>query len=199
MEHQENWILSTINITFNMINSAGLSRYLPLFFTYLVFGFTSVIGLAALTVATVGLFSAVAGTVGAAIAATLLMAVLAILLGLVAFLLPAVVVLEQRSLFVAIARAWDLLSGMRGRALGVAMSAYFIVRIPTTGLQFVVGFFPTLGTLAWAAAQAIGYAFLSATAVVLYFDIRCRKEAFDLEHLAQLVEGREPSPLAPRI
>jgi len=26
--------------------------------------------------------------------------------------------------------------------------------------------------------------------VVMYFDIRCRKEAFDLEHLASLVDAR---------
>ena len=33
-------------------------------------------------------------------------------------------------------------------------------------------------------------AFMFATAVVLYFDIRCRLESFDLEHLARMVEGR---------
>ena len=30
--------------------------------------------------------------------------------------------------------------------------------------------------------------------VLLYFDIRCRKEAFDLEHLSQLVAGSEAPP-----
>jgi hypothetical protein len=46
-------------------------------------------------------------------------------------------------------------------------------------------------------AQAMGNAFTSAVAVVLYFDIRCRQEAFDLEHLARLVAAGagEPQPV----
>jgi hypothetical protein len=43
--------------------------------------------------------------------------------------------------------------------------------------------------------------FQTAVAVVLYFDLRCRKENFDLEHLAQLVEGAaapaHPTPARP--
>ena len=38
-------------------------------------------------------------------------------------------------------------------------------------------------------AQAAANAFGTAALVVLYFDIRCRKEAFDLEHLARQVES----------
>jgi hypothetical protein len=33
--------------------------------------------------------------------------------------------------------------------------------------------------------------------VVLYFDIRCRKEAFDIQHLAQLVQAEGAAAPAP--
>ena len=38
---------------------------------------------------------------------------------------------------------------------------------------------------------------MSAVIVVLYFDIRCREEAFDLEHLAGLVEEEAAGAPAP--
>jgi hypothetical protein len=40
--------------------------------------------------------------------------------------------------------------------------------------------------------QAVLTAYMSAALVVLYFDIRCRKEAFDLEHLAGRVGDAQP-------
>ena len=53
-----------------------------------------------------------------------------------------------------------------------------------------------LGALLGSLAEAVGVAFASAVSVVFYFDIRCRKEAFDLEHLAGLVED-EATPTLP--
>jgi hypothetical protein len=49
---------------------------------------------------------------------------------------------------------------------------------------------PVLGPIAQGFAQSLGVAYSAVVLVLLYFDIRCRKEAFDLEHLARLVEGR---------
>jgi hypothetical protein len=64
-----------------------------------------------------------------------------------------------------------------------------------SGLQLLLGYLPLVGPLASGIVQAIGAAFQSAFLVLLYFDIRCRKEAFDLEHLAGLVEGGARAPL----
>jgi hypothetical protein len=51
-------------------------------------------------------------------------------------------------------------------------------------------FMPLLGAVIEGFAQAISTAYGTVVIVLLYFDARCRKEAFDLEHLAQLVEAR---------
>ena len=57
-------------------------------------------------------------------------------------------------------------------------------------------FLPSLGALLGSLAEAVGVAFASAVSVVFYFDIRCRKESFDLEHLARLVEA-DAAPTVP--
>jgi hypothetical protein len=46
-----------------------------------------------------------------------------------------------------------------------------------------------VGLLIWASFQAVGFAFTTAAIVVLYFDLRCRAENYDLELLAQQVEA----------
>jgi hypothetical protein len=42
-------------------------------------------------------------------------------------------------------------------------------------------------------AVAAGASYGSAVLTLLYFDIRCRREAFDLEHLARLVARETPA------
>jgi hypothetical protein len=56
-------------------------------------------------------------------------------------------------------------------------------------LQLLVSGIPIVRSVASAIAQSVAMAFYSGVGVVLYFDLRCRKENFDLEHLAQLVES----------
>ena len=65
-----------------------------------------------------------------------------------------------------------------------------------TGIQLMVGSVPVLGALVWGVVQALCQAYVYATTVVAYFDVRCRTESFDLEHLAQLVEAAGPSTAA---
>jgi hypothetical protein len=65
------------------------------------------------------------------------------------------------------------------------------VLVAPAGVQLMIGEIPVLGALLWGAVQAICQAYLFTATVVVYFDMRCRNEAFDLEHLAQMVEGRE--------
>ena len=112
-------------------------------------------------------------------------------------LLGQVMVLERVFGVAAMRRSHALLKGSRMRALGVLVVGGIIVTVLSTGLQLVLTFVPLLGSLSSAVAQAIGSVYTTAISVVLYFDIRCRKEAFDLEHLARLVQGhRGVSPSA---
>ncbi len=65
-----------------------------------------------------------------------------------------------------------------------------IVSLLTSGIELGVGWIPVVGPIATGLSQALGFAYTSTLGVLLYFDIRCRKEAFDLEHLSRLVEAR---------
>jgi len=123
-----------------------------------------------------------------------------IYLGFAFFLMGQVMVLEQIFGTAALRRSHELMKGNKLRAFGVMLIGGILVGILSTGLQLILGLVPYLGTLAGSVAQAIGAVYTSAIAVVLYFDIRCRKEAFDLQHLAELVQqragGAPPAPSA---
>jgi hypothetical protein len=190
---------------------AGLSRYFPLLVTYFIFTVVTMVAFVLAVLLVAGVFalgSQIMQPLGAlgimigvitGIAAFAGLMVAGLLYFVASFILAAVVVLENRMLFGAILRTWELINAERLRAAGVALTIYMIAVIPAAGVQMMVGLIPMFGALIWGAVQAIGYAFMFATSVVLYFDIRCRKEAFDLEHLAQLVEGQEPSAVAPGV
>src|SRR2546427_11076920 len=79
---------------------------------------------------------------------------------------------------------------MRGtllRGLGIVVAGAIIVSVVGGAIALVVGHVPLLGPIGEGVARAAGVAYTSAVAAVLYFDVRCRKEACDLEHLARLV------------
>ena len=102
-------------------------------------------------------------------------------------------ILEHRYGFTAMARSRELMRGNMWRAGGVLLIGWTIIRL----LSFVFGaafkLVPVVGPVADGLAQSIGVAYSSVVLVLLYFDIRCRKEAFDLDHLAQVLV---PEPAA---
>lgn len=129
----------------------------------------------------------------------------AVLIGLVAFLFlfpwallslavvgPAIV-LEHLGPIAAIRRSFHLMDRARLRALGL----YFLLWIITIvvgivfGVIFLVSFVsePTLRavlqTIASVASSAIAGPLLYGAAVLLYYDLRVRKEAFDLQLAAE--------------
>ena len=189
-------------VTFETAARRGLERMLPLAITYIIF---TVVNVAALLVGVVVvgvLFIGGAALVQSSAISGLLL-VIAVLVGipvvicvsmLLAFmpgLLAAVVVLEEESLFEAVLRTWMLVGSALWRTIGIAVTVYIIVLVAPAGVQLMIGEIPVLGALLWGAVQAICQAYLFTATVVVYFDMRCRNEAFDLEHLAQMVEGRE--------
>jgi len=104
-------------------------------------------------------------------------------------LLAPVVVLESKGIFQSVGRIFSLGSTAIWRVIGVVLTAGMIVGVPVFGAQMMIGFVPYLGVVIWAGFQAVGFAFTSAVAVVLYFDLRCRAENYDLELLAEQVEA----------
>jgi hypothetical protein len=182
----------------------GLERMIPLMVTYLVF---SLILFVAMALVGVGVALAVfaLGSLLQGSSAGILLVVLVVLaaipavfalVGLLTMLpgvLAAVVVLEGRSLFDAVARTLSLVSAQLLRLASIGTVIWLLLLIAPTGVQFMMGAIPVVGALVWGGVQALCQAYLYTTTVVAYFDIRCRLESFDLEHLAQLVEGREPN------
>jgi hypothetical protein len=106
-----------------------------------------------------------------------------------------VMILEGTFGRAALRRSRVLMRGNRLRGFGIATIGALIVGVLGGVLQLALGYVPIVGPAAAGVAQAAGTAYTSAVLVVFYFDIRCRKEAFDLEHLAMLVtRASEASP-----
>jgi hypothetical protein len=113
--------------------------------------------------------------------------------GLILFLMFAlltpVMVTEKIFGMRAMERSWVLMRGNMLRALGLVTVASILSVTLTAGVDLVAGFIPVVGSIVGGIVQGAANAFGTAALVVLYFDIRCRKEAFDLEHLARQVES----------
>lgn len=90
----------------------------------------------------------------------------------------------------ALRRSRRLMSGNWWRGVGVVTVYSVLVSVPTALIGVALNSHPFLSSIASNAVQAAGFGLLAALSVVFYFDIRCRKEAFDLQHLAELVEQR---------
>ena len=121
--------------------------------------------------------------------ASLLLILPGIWFGLGVAVVSQVMVLERSFGMTAIRRSLTLMKGNRGRV--------FLIFLAVLGVSLVVGFaiglvatpLPWLAGLASGVTGAVTGAFTSVVLVVLYFEIRCRKEAFEIEHLARLVQA----------
>jgi hypothetical protein len=109
--------------------------------------------------------------------------------GLVGSLLPPIAVLESNGILGTVRRAFELAANSKRRTIGVVLTTALIVGIPVVGAQMMIATFSIVGVLIWATVQAVGFAFSTAVMVVLYFDLRCRAENFDLERLERQVEA----------
>lgn len=109
-------------------------------------------------------------------------------------LLTQVIVLERVYGMGALARSRELMRGHMLRGLAVLLVAGLLAGVLGVALGLAFAAIPSIEFLGSSLAQALSFAYSSAVLVVLYFDIRARKEAFDLEHLARLVEGAGGPP-----
>jgi hypothetical protein len=103
-----------------------------------------------------------------------------------------VLVLEQpMTASGAMSRSWELSKGFRGKALVTLLVTSLLLLIPT----MVAGILAAIAALAGISSQLVVlvlagvlgifvYPFMYVTLTVLYYDLRVRKEGFDLELLA---------------
>jgi Flp pilus assembly protein TadD len=138
----------------------------------------------------------------------LLIILLAVLLSTRFLLAPQVVMLERRSAFASLGRSWRLTSGWFWRVvlLGLATSVIvgLLIGLPTALARLLLG----LSGLSWGAGmllsgaataaqvlEALALPFQVAVFTVLFYDIRVRKEGYDLEVLAHQATDAEVQPL----
>ncbi len=134
------------------------------------------------------------------LAGTWLLAALAVGAGLLLLFVPGVylmlaftlvtqiIMLEGLAGVPALARSRHLMVGNLLRAFALGLVVAILGGVLSFGLELVFAVVPSFGVVGSALAQAVAFAYYSAVGVVFYFDVRARKEAFDLEHLARLVE-----------
>jgi Membrane domain of glycerophosphoryl diester phosphodiesterase len=120
-----------------------------------------------------------------------------------ALAIPAVVLEPRTSASAALSRSWELTRGSRWRIFGLGFTLLVLLYIPVvavTGLLAVVlpqasggSFGPT--SISTVAAMAIGgivqmliYPLFYCVLTVTYYDLRVRKEGFDLELLASTLQ-----------
>ncbi len=132
------------------------------------------------------------------------LAVLLMLGGMVLLLLPVFVfsglalstpalVLEDLDASTALSRSWKLTRGSRLRVVGLMMISSVIIMIPIIAIGFIGGIFAASGspgpgsvgtTVATSIATLVFTPLVYCVLTLLYYDLRVRKEAFDLEVLA---------------
>jgi hypothetical protein len=132
--------------------------------------------------------TSIIATLGAA-AFSLLLIIPGIWFFLGTTVLVAINVVERSFGIPAIRRSLDLMKGHRGRAFLLYVLVAIVSAVITGAFSFLGFVSPWIGAIGQGLAMAVTAVFSGAMTIVLYFDIRCRKEAFDVEHLARLVQS----------
>ena len=108
-----------------------------------------------------------------------------------------VVVLEDKGGAGSVGRAWDLTKGYRGKALVLGVVVLFLFYLPVMAASFLTAAVPSLATVFGVGGQLIGllvYPIVVCTFTLYYYDLRVRKEAFDLELLNRELTGEYEVP-----
>ena len=106
-----------------------------------------------------------------------------------------VAVLESRpSATAAMGRSWELTRGFRGKVLLTLLVAFLLLLVPSIALGGVEALVGAEGGVALvlllleSMLQILIYPFVYVVMTVLYYDLRVRKEGFDLELLASSLQ-----------
>ncbi len=128
-------------------------------------------------------------TARAAMAAMLLGIIGGIYAAARTFAVVPVLMLEGRGAVEAVSRAWELAKGAVGRivlTLCIAWVIYFGIAFAVGGvLGVLVGRNSVLGAVLTAVLLVLVYPFIGVVTTLLYYDLRVRREGFDLEMMAK--------------
>lgn len=105
------------------------------------------------------------------------------------FAVTAALMLEQTGAVAAVSRAWALAKGQVGRILGTLLLAWILYFAIFFVVTLIVGLLaasnPTVSAVFTAAVLAFAYPFIGIVTTLLYYDLRVRREGFDLEVMAR--------------
>jgi len=120
-----------------------------------------------------------------------------------ALAIPAVVLEQGRSASAALSRSWELTRGSRWRLFGLGVTLLVLLYVPVvaisglaavllpggTGIAFITSSVATVVAIAIGGiAQLFIYPLFYCVLTVTYYDLRVRKEGFDLELLASSLQ-----------
>lgn len=112
---------------------------------------------------------------------------------------PQAIVIERRNVANSLSRSWNLVSGSSWRVLGIILVVSLLVGIVSAIVGGVLGI--PLAIVNVAAGGVVGsivgillQPFQFAAYTLLYYDLRVRKEGFDMEQLATHIGGINPLP-----
>ncbi|NIM49202.1 MAG: hypothetical protein GTN62_04575 [Gemmatimonadales bacterium] len=94
----------------------------------------------------------------------------------------------------ALGRSWKLTKGFKGKALVLGIVVFALIMLPLMAAGAFAVFVPGLETTFTVGGQLLQlllYPIVACAFTLFYYDLRVRKEAFDLEHLSQQL-GVEP-------
>ena len=126
---------------------------------------------------------------------TMLLLVLGMLAGFLLFIIPGIYVAVLWMLVGPVAviegiygpramgRSRTLMRGNWWRGASIVFLAALLGSVILAGFDFIFAFIPVIGPVLSGVIQSVVFAFNSAVLVLLYFDLRCRHEDFDLRHL----------------
>jgi len=105
---------------------------------------------------------------------------------------PVVVLENLGGAFDAFGRSWDLTRGFKRKIFGIAVVAFLMIYLPILVIGGLGGYFrltaPAMGQaieVLSAALPIIVYPLFSCIVTLIYYDLRVRREAFDLQVLGQ--------------
>ena len=108
-----------------------------------------------------------------------------------------VVVLEQASGTRSIGRSWELTKGYRGKAFALGIIVFFLFYLPIMAFGVLAAALPGMEMFFSVGGQLVGlliYPVIVCAFTLYYYDLRVRKEAFDLDHLHRELTGEFAVP-----
>jgi len=167
---------------------AGLTKYLIIILAMMV---PVIVGSVAVAV-----MQTVTGTLLFALSVVASLVVALVMAAGYSVVIQAVVLEPETAAVESLRRSWLLTGGYKLKALGLGIVLWILLSLPFAAGSALVVFFPSLAALFTAAAsllQLIVYPVFASTFTLLYYDLRVRKEAFDIEYLGrQLGIAQDP-------